>query len=69
MKNENIIGKSFMELEQEEMDFISGAEGTVEPQATPTISSAVCVRVSLGVSAAGASFVVSYVASATSDCD
>lgn len=69
MKNENIIGKSFVELEQAEMDFISGAEGTVEPQATPTISSVACIRVSVGVSAAGASFVTSFVASATSNCD
>ncbi|EQA7703566.1 lichenicidin A2 family type 2 lantibiotic [Staphylococcus pseudintermedius] len=67
MKNETIVGKSFMELDQAEMDFISGAEGTVDVQVTP--SSVLCVRISLGVSAAGASFVASYVASAATNCD
>lgn len=69
MSNElnNLVGLSFTELNQEEMDFISGAEGTVEPQATPTIASPFtpyAIEISIGVTVSAVSGLVSY----TKDC-
>lgn len=49
------------------MDFISGAEGTVEPQATPTIASPFtpyAIEISIGATVSAVSGLVSY----TKDC-
>ncbi|MGE7021910.1 mersacidin family lantibiotic [Solibacillus cecembensis] len=64
-------GSSFHELSTVEMEYISGGNGQVEPQATPatpTFSSVPCAQVSWAVSGAAASAVVSFVASAVANC-
>lgn len=62
-------GQKFEELSQEEMDFVTGARGTLQPNATPTTtSSPVCVKVSAAVSGAISSFVISFTASAFTRC-
>ncbi|WP_103061646.1 lichenicidin A2 family type 2 lantibiotic [Actinomyces qiguomingii] len=61
-------GPSFESLSQEEMDFVTGANGDIQPAATPTLSSVVCGGVSKFVGSAIVSFVGSFVASASSRC-
>ncbi|EQA7703567.1 mersacidin family lantibiotic [Staphylococcus pseudintermedius] len=63
----NLVGLAFAELEQAEMDFISGAEGTAEIQASPTLASPFtpyAVEISIGATVSGVSGLVSY----TKDC-
>ncbi|WP_156413137.1 type 2 lantibiotic [Oceanivirga salmonicida] len=50
------------------MDFVTGAKGTVQPYASPTISSIYCVATIKAISGAAGSFVVSYIASAWAKC-
>lgn len=67
MDNEK-IGASFYELSQDEMDFVTGAKGTVAPQATPavTTSSFPCINITtssffcLGGAVSALSGLVSY---------
>ncbi|WP_353888239.1 mersacidin family lantibiotic [Arcanobacterium pinnipediorum] len=45
--NSEHFGASFTELTQEEMDFITGANGSAQPHATPTVttSSFPCINI------------------------
>ncbi len=62
-------GVGFQELTIEEMNFIAGGNGSMEPQATPaTPATPVISKVSWAASGAAASFVVSFVASAATKC-
>lgn len=47
LMNREQFGASFTELTQEEMDFITGANGLAQPQATPTVvtSSVPCINI------------------------
>ncbi|WP_194949870.1 lichenicidin A2 family type 2 lantibiotic [Actinomyces trachealis] len=68
--NHERIGQSFEGLSQEEMDFVTGANGGTQPNATPTVttSSAPCVAASKVISGGLVSFVVSFTASAWTKC-
>ncbi len=62
-------GAGFQELTVEEMNFIAGGNGSMEPQATPaTPATPIISKVSWAASGAAASFVVSFVASAATKC-
>lgn len=63
---EHPAGKGFQELSVSEMNFIAGGNVTVQPQATP--ATPIISKISMGVSGAAASFVVSYISSAAFDC-
>lgn len=66
---EHPSGVSFHELSISEMEFVAGGNGTAEPRVTPvTPATPVISKVSVGVSAAGISFVGSFIASAAFDC-
>lgn len=66
--NREHFGASFTELTQEEMDFVTGAKGSVQPQATPTVttSSFPCINavtsswVCIGIGVSAVSGLVSY---------
>lgn len=70
MTTNKLVGPSFDELSQEEMDFVTGARGAVQPMATPTLttSSAPCAAASKVISGAAVSFVGSFIASAWQNC-
>lgn len=68
-ENQEIIhpaGKGFQELSLSEMQYVAGGNGTVEPQATP--ATPLISKISVGLSAAGISYVGSFIASAAFDC-
>lgn len=71
-ENQEIIhpaGKGFQELSLSEMQYVAGGNGTVEPQATPaTPATPLISKISVGLSAAGISYVGSFIASAAFDC-
>lgn len=60
-------GKGFHELEFEEMSFISGGNGTADPQATPTILTTLAPYTP-GISLGGGISAVSGLVSYTKDC-
>ena len=65
MDNE-FVGSHFESLSQEEMDFVTGANGGAQPLVTP--ASPVLITISRVVSGGAASYVVSWVASAWVNC-
>ena len=65
MNTNDFIGASFDELTREEMDFITGAAGTVQPQVTPTVVVSIASKV---VGGGAVSFVGTYTASAAFKC-
>lgn len=71
-RSNNLVGPSFEELSQEEMDFVTGARGTVQPMATPTVttSSIPCINIttSSAVCIGGGISAVSGLVSYTKNC-
>lgn len=68
-ENTHPSGRGFQEMSLSEMEFIAGGNGAFKPQVTPVTPATPAIsKISVGVSAAGISFVGSFIASAAFDC-
>ena len=62
-----VVGITFEELTENEMAYISGGDGSIEPMSTPSAASTASYVLS-AISGALSSGVVSYIASAWAKC-